>query len=78
VKTADANAVASAGLAAGLKNNHIPPGDKRVIASTKVIGGGETTSVKFSAQLLQKGESYTYLCTFPGHNATMKGRFIFG
>jgi azurin len=78
VRTADADAVATAGVTAGLKNNHIPPGDKRVIASTKVVGGGETTSVKFPAQLLTKGESYTYLCTFPGHNATMKGRFILG
>jgi azurin len=78
VKSADADAVASAGLTAGLKNNHVPPGDKRVIASTKVVGGGETTSVKFSTQLLKKGESYTYLCTFPGHQVTMKGRFVLG
>jgi azurin len=78
VKTADADAVATAGLTAGPKNDHIPPGDKRVIASTKVIGGGETTSVQFSAQQLKKGDSYTYVCTFPGHSATMKGRFIFG
>jgi azurin len=78
VKAADADAVASAGLAAGPGNNHVQPGDKRVIASSKVVGGGETTSVKFSAGALQKGESYTYLCTFPGHNATMKGKFVFG
>jgi azurin len=78
VKTADADAVASAGLTAGPKNNHVPPGDKRVIAATSVIGGGETTSVQFSAQQLKKGDSYTYVCTFPGHSATMKGRFIFG
>jgi azurin len=78
VKTADADAVASAGLTAGPKNNHIPPGDKRVIAATKVVGGGETTSVQFSAQQLTKGDSYTYVCTFPGHSATMKGRLVLG
>lgn len=77
-KTADAAAVASAGLTAGLKNNHVPPDDKRVIAHTKVIGGSETTSVKFPASALKKGESYTFECTFPGHSALMKGTFKLG
>ncbi|HEY8508007.1 MAG TPA: azurin [Steroidobacteraceae bacterium] len=78
VKTADLNAVANAGMAAGLKNDHVPPGDKRVIAHTKVIGGGETTSVTFPTSLLKKGEDYSFVCTFPGHSALMKGKFIFG
>jgi azurin len=78
VRTPDANAVASAGMAAGLKSNHVPPKDKRVIAHTKVIGGGQTTSVRFATSALKKGEAYTYLCTFPGHSALMKGKLTFG
>ena len=27
---------------------------------------------------LKKGEDYSYECTFPGHNALMKGKFTFG
>lgn len=77
-KTADAAAVASAGLTAGIKEQHVPPGDKRVIAHTKVIGGGQTDTVKFSTADLKKGESYTYECTFPGHSSIMKGTFKFG
>jgi azurin len=78
VKTEDVSAVANAGAAAGLSNNYVQPGDKRVVAATKVVGGGESTSVTFPVAALQKGQSYTYLCTFPGHNALMKGTLTIG
>ena len=78
VKTPDLTAVDQAGLTAGLANNYLAPGDKRVLAHTKVIGGGETTSVTFSASILRKGGDYSYLCTFPGHSALMHGKFKFG
>ena len=75
VKAADLAAVAQAGMGAGLANNYIAPGDKRVLAHTRVVGGGETASVTFSSALLTRGGSYEYLCTFPGHNALMHGTF---
>jgi azurin len=78
VNTPDVNAVSSAGMAAGLANEYLPPKDKRVIAATKVIGGGESETIKIPASKLKKGGAYTYLCTFPGHSALMKGKFIFG
>jgi len=78
VNTPDLAAVASAGMSAGLASDYIPSGDKRVIAHTKVIGGGQSTSVTFSTAGLKKGGDYSYLCTFPGHSALMKGKFIFG
>lgn len=78
VKTADLAAVDQAGLSAGLANNYLAPGDKRVLAHTKVIGGGETTSVSFPASILKKDGDYSYLCTFPGHSALMHGKFKFG
>jgi azurin len=78
VDAADYNAVASAGVKAGLANDYVAPGDKRVIAHTKLVGGGETTSVTFPATLVRKGASYKYLCTFPGHNALMHGVFKVG
>jgi azurin len=77
-KTADAQAVANDGLSAGVANDHIKKGDTRVIAHTKIIGGGQTTSVTFPTSALKKGEAYTYFCTFPGHIALMKGTFKFG
>jgi azurin len=78
VNTADFNAVAASGLGAGLANDYVAPGDKRVLAHTKIIGGGQTTSVTFPTAILKAGGDYRYLCTFPGHNALMRGTFKFG
>ena len=50
-----------------------------MIAHTKVIGGGQTTSVKFPTSALKKGEAYTFFCSFPGHYVHHEGRmFKFG
>jgi azurin len=76
VKADDMQAVASDGLAAGAANNYVKKDDARVIAHTKVVGGGESTSVTFALSALKKGQSYKYLCTFPGHNALMNGDFV--
>jgi azurin len=77
-KTSDVSAVATDGIAAGLANDHVKKGDTRVLAHTKVIGGGQTTSITFPTSALKKGEAYTFFCSFPGHSAIMKGAFKFG
>ena len=74
-KTADAAGVASDGIGAGFASDHIKKGDTRVIAHTKIVGGGQSASVTVPMSALKKGESYSYLCTFPGHSAMMKGTF---
>jgi azurin len=78
VSAADFNAVVSSGTAAGLANDYVQPDDKRVLAHTKTIGGGQTTSVTFPTSVLKPGGDYRYLCTYPGHNALMRGTFKFG
>jgi azurin len=78
VNAADFNAVVSSGMGAGLANDYVAPADKRVLAHTKVIGGGQSTSVTFATAGLKAGGDYRYLCTFPGHNALMHGTFKFG
>jgi len=78
VKTADVTAVANAGMSAGLANNYLTPNDARVIASTKVVGGGQSATVTFPTSKLTKGGDYTFMCTFPGHYVIMKGVFKFG
>ena len=77
VKAADLTAVANAGMSAGLQNSYIQSGDKRVIAHTKVVGGGESDTITFPTTGLA-GQSLMYLCTFPGHNALMRGNFKVG
>ena len=78
VNTPDLSAVANAGMSAGIANNYLAPGDKKVLASTKIVGGGESTTVTFATSLLKKGGAYSYLCTFPGHNSAMRGVLKFG
>ncbi len=77
VKTEDLNAVANAGMGAGIASNYLQAGDKRVIAHTKVVGGGESDTVTF-ATAGPAGQSLSYLCSFPGHNALMRGTFKIG
>ncbi len=54
-------------------NDYIPNDGKDVIAHTKTIGGGESTTVTFTAPA--KG-TYDFLCSFPGHYSMMNGKFI--
>ena len=77
-KTADMAGVASDGATASVANDHIKPGDARVIAHTKIVGGGESTTITFPTSALKKGEAYSFFCSFPGHWAIMKGAFKFG
>lgn len=75
-KTEDAKAVASDGAAAGVDNDYVKPNDGRVIAHTKTIGGGDTTSVTFPVSQLTTGGAYTFFCSFPGHIAIMQGTLV--
>ncbi|MEO7064048.1 MAG: azurin [Dokdonella sp.] len=61
------------GIKAGLDNNYVKSGDTRVIAHTKVIGGGESDSTTFAVSKLKAGDQYMFFCSFPGHAAIMKG-----
>ncbi|MDO9404493.1 MAG: azurin [Polaromonas sp.] len=72
-KTADAQAVATDGMAAGVDKQYVKAGDSRVIAHTKVLGPGETAQVVVPVGKLQAADSYTFFCSFPGHAAIMKG-----
>ncbi|MCH7842272.1 MAG: GDYXXLXY domain-containing protein [Chloroflexi bacterium] len=67
------DAVAADGIVAGPANDWVPPGDPRVIASTRLVAPGSTGEVRFMAP---KPGLYQFVCTFPGHNLTMFGDFI--
>ncbi len=76
-KSKDVSAIANAGAAAGLERNYQPTNDPRIIAATKVVGGGESDTVTFSTAELRPGEDYTYFCSSPGHWSVMKGKLVF-
>ena len=73
--TADLDAVAVAGMQAGLDAKYVQPGDSRVLAVSAVVGGGETTSVNFSIDDLTVGGDYMFFCSVPGHSYSMRGVF---
>jgi len=77
-KTADMQGVVNDGMGAPFAANHIKAGDTRVIAHTKIVGGGQSDTVTFATSALKQGEAYSFFCTFPGHSALMKGAFKFG
>jgi len=72
-KKSDLDGVARTGMLAGADAHHVDQKDKRVIAHTKLIGTGETTSVTFVVEQLKAGEQYVFLCTFAGHSPIMRG-----
>ena len=74
-KKADAQSLAQAGWSAGLDSNYLPVNDARALAHTKVIGGGESTSISFSTAALEVGADYTFFCSFVGHYFSMNGVF---
>lgn len=77
-KTADIAGIAGDGAGAGFANDHIKPGDARVIAHSKIVGGGASTTFTFPTSKLKAGEAYSFFCSFPGHWSIMKGAFKFG
>ncbi|WP_115562801.1 azurin [Xanthomonas arboricola] len=77
-KSADFQAVANDGMRSTIADSYLPKADARVIAHTKVVGGGESTTVSLATSKLTKGGAYTFFCSFPGHWAMMKGTLKFG
>jgi azurin len=75
-KTGDYEATAMDGQAAGADNDYVKPDDARVIAHTKIIGGGEETTISFDASMLEPGGDYTFFCSFPAHYILMNGKLI--
>jgi azurin len=62
-------AVATAGAKA---TDYVPPGAAEVLASTKLLGPGETAMVELE---LVAG-TYPFVCTFPGHVGLMNGQLV--
>jgi azurin len=68
----EAMAVYESAVAAGVKNDWLPPAGPQIIVHTPLIDSGKSTTISFQAPT--KAGDYIYLCTFPGHFlAGMKG-----
>ena len=76
--TADEAGINADGAKAGAASDYLKPGDARVIAHTKLIGGGESATATVPVAKLKAGETYAFFCSFPGHAALMKGTLSLG
>jgi len=72
IESGSAAKVGPEGVKAGPENNYTPK-MREVLVSTKLVGPGQSTEISFPAPA--KGE-YNFICTYPGHYATMKGKFF--
>jgi azurin len=56
------------------KTEHIPPSmTEDVIAHTKLLGPGQSDQITFT---LPDAGVYDFICTFPGHFGTMRGKIV--
>jgi azurin len=64
------------GIAASMAApKYLPKDMSKVIAhTTKMLGPGESETIDFKAPT--EPGAYPYICTFPGHFATMRGKLI--
>jgi len=76
--TANLEALATAAGKLPAGSDHVPKGDARVLAASKLIGGGQSTTLTFSTSALRKGGDYTFFCSVPGHWSMMQGKLLFG
>ena len=74
-KLSDMSGVLRDGMKAGLAQDYVKAGDSRVLAKTRLLGGGESASLTFKVAKLQDG-AYGFVCTFPGHGAMMRGTIV--
>ena len=74
--TKDIAAVSAAGMKAGVAGGYVPKADARVLAATKMVGGGAKASTKLAGSKLKAGGDYSFFCSFPGHSGIMKGKLV--
>lgn len=54
--------------------DYLPKNKTSVLAHTKMLGGGETDTIEFTAPATPG--KYPFFCSFPGHFGMMKGNLI--
>lgn len=64
--------VSTIDMANGAENGYLPKSEL-ILGQTAIIGGGESSSLILDLSRFEKGGSYTFFCSFPGHYSMMKG-----
>lgn len=74
-KASDVRAISRDGAIAGISKDYLKPNDSRVIAASKMVGGGEVASVSFPVSAISGGD-YVFFCSFLGHETKMRGKLV--
>ena len=69
----DMAAVIADGAAAKVEGDYVKAGDTRIVAHSKLIGGGEQSTFTIDTSKLDPKAAYKFFCTFPGHSSMMTG-----
>lgn len=70
----DTEIASFAGAAVAKAPDYIPDDKSAILAHTKMLGPKESDKVDFNAP--EKPGEYPYICTFPGHFVSMRGKLI--
>ena len=57
----------------GIEKGFMPEMEE-VLFKSKMIGGGEETTLELDTSIFDKEKEYIFICSFPGHFALMKGK----
>ena len=74
-KSNEIKSIIKDGVRYGFRDGYLKPGDKRIVAASKMIGGGEKTSVRFPVAKI-KDDNYDFFCSFMGHDRKMRGKLV--
>ena len=72
-KSSDIKGIVKDGMRYGIGTDYLKPSDTRVLVASKMIGGGEKTSVKVPVAKIKDGD-YSFFCSFLGHDRKMRSR----
>jgi len=72
-KTSDLQPIQDDANKAGMAGGWLMADDARVIVSSKIIGGGESTELIIKSSSLSSSEQYSFFCTVMSHSAVMRG-----
>ena len=60
-------------MAHGIEKGFMPEMEE-VLFKSKMIGGGEQTTLELDTSVFTSENEYIFICSFPGHFALMKGK----
>jgi azurin len=72
-KSSDLQPIQNDANKVGMAGDWLLAGDDRVIISSKIIGGGESTEIVLRPEWLKASDEYSFFCTVMSHSVVMRG-----